>query len=149
MIEATGAAMRDGDFDKFMHHFALPFVMETHDGKILLNTSHEMEAHFNGVYAFRAENGIVDSFRENVSAEFVEPKTIALIHVSHLLLKDGSVFDRPYPTYSVIRQVDGRWLTHYSQYAVGDLDAFSRALLKFRNDEKQLDLARAAYSGHT
>ncbi|MEO1536671.1 MAG: hypothetical protein AAFR73_02975 [Pseudomonadota bacterium] len=134
MIKGTGAAIRDGDFDAFMKHFNVPLILETYEGKMILNNRHEVERHFHGVRKFRAEKGVVDSRRENVLAEFHCPKTIALIHVSHLLLADGSVFDRPYPTYSVIRMIGGRWLTCYCQYAVGDHDAFTRALMMFREN---------------
>ncbi|MGR3513979.1 MAG: hypothetical protein ACU0GG_14570 [Paracoccaceae bacterium] len=139
MIQATGAAMASGDFNAFMRHFALPFVLETFEGKHLFRTRREFKAHFDGVRRFRVENAIVDSKRENVSAEFHDDQTIALIHVSHLYQEGGVLFDRPYPTYSVIRKVNGRWLTQYSQYAVGDMDAFTRALLKFKEDPSLCD----------
>lgn len=134
MIQQTGECMRTGNFDLFMRHFSVPFVMETFEGRHFLNTRHEMRQHFEGVFRFRAENGIVASKRENISAEYYDAKTISLIHVSHLLLEGGEVFDRPYPTYSVIRKVGERWLTCYCQYAVGDLDAFTRALMKYKED---------------
>ena len=136
MIRETGEAIRTGDFDLFMGHFTVPFVMETYEGKLFLHTRQAMENHFHGVRRFRAENGIVDSKRENISAEFHDPQTISLMHVSHLFQEGGVLFDRPYPTYSVIKKVGDRWLTHFCQYAVGDRDAFTRALVKYIEDPK-------------
>lgn len=132
MIRETGEAVRSGDFQLYIKHFTVPFVLETFEGKHLIRSIREMEQHFEGVRQFRAENGIVASERENISATFHDANTIALIHVSHLFLADGSLFDRPYPTYSVIRRAGDRWLTQYCQYAVGDMDAFTRALMKFK-----------------
>lgn len=132
MILETGEAIKSGEFKRFMRHFALPFVLETFEGKHLIRTEHEMKLHFDGVRQFRAENGIVDSRRENISAEFHDANTIALIHVSHLFQEGNVLFDRPYPTYSVIRNVAGKWRTHYCQYAIGDMDAFTRALMRYK-----------------
>ncbi|MEM7719427.1 MAG: hypothetical protein AAF222_09490 [Pseudomonadota bacterium] len=141
MIEQTGEAMRTGDFDLFMRHFAVPFVMETYEGTHLLSSRHEMKLHFDGVRRFRADNDIVASRRENISAEYYNTDTISLIHVSHLFQEGDVLFDRPYPTYSVIRKVGGTWLTHYCQYAVGDLDAFTRALMRYKEDDRPNETA--------
>ena len=134
MIRETGEAIQSGDFQQFLQHFSVPFVLETFEGKHLIRSEREMKQHFDGVRQFRAENGIVRSERENISATFHNADTIALIHVSHLFLEDGSLFDRPYPTYSVIRRNGEQWLTQYCQYAVGDMDAFTRALMKYKED---------------
>lgn len=135
MIRETGEAIQSGDFDKYMRHFALPFVLETFEAKHLIGSRREMQEHFDGVRAFRAEQRIAYSTRENISAVFQDPKTITLIHVSHLFHTDGTRFDRPYPTYSVIRENDGHWLTHHCRYGVGDLEAFTRALMKYKEDK--------------
>ena len=124
MIQDTAEGIKTGDFDLFMRHFALPFIMETLVGKQYFQSRLETKRHFDGVRKFREENGIVDSVRQNISAEFYDAQTISLTHISHLYKEDGIVFDRPYPTHSIIRYVDGKWLIHYCQYAVDDMDAF-------------------------
>lgn len=144
MIRETGEAIKSGDFEKYMRHFAVPFVLETFEGKHLIGSQQEMKQHFDGVRAFRAENGIAYSKRENISAEFQDDRTIALVHVSHLFLADDTRFDRPYPTYSVIRETDGRWLTYHCRYGVGDLEMFTRALMKYKEDETGADVSVCA-----
>ena len=141
MIQQTGEAIRTGDFDLYMRHFAIPFVMETHEETFVFRSRYEMQQHFEGVCRYRAENNIVASRRENVSAEFSDSDTISLVHISHLLREDRSVFDRPYPTYSIIRNVGGRWLTHYCLYGVDKQDSFERALLNFQKREVPFDQA--------
>ena len=131
MIKETAEAVRTRDFERFARHFSIPFIMETLVGKQYIQSVNEMRQHFEGVCAFREENAIVDTVRENISAEFCDTKTISLTHISHLYQAGGVVFDRPYPTYSIIKDVDGEWLTHYCQYAVGNKDTFTQALLKY------------------
>ena len=146
MIRETGEAMQTGDFDLFMRHFTVPFILETFVGKELLQSRHAMRLHFEGGCRFRAENGIVESVRENISATFVNDSTISLTHVSQLFQEGGVVFDRPYPAHSIIRNVDGRWLTHYCHYAVGEKDAFTRALLKYQEKTPREDAALSTSS---
>lgn len=137
MIRETAEAIETGDFDLFMRHFAVPFIVETLVGKQFFRSHLDMKHQFDGVRAFRAEHGIVDSVRENISAEFYDCSTISLTHISRLYLEGGVLFDRPYPTHSIIRCVDGRWLTHYCQYALGDADIFTRAIFKLTEQESR------------
>ena len=118
LLEKTGNAMRDGDFDAFMHHFALPFVMETFDGKHLMQTRAELERVFDAVRGFHAENNVTDIVRESIAAEFVDHRTIASTHVAQMLTKDNILFGRPYPAYSLIRRIGDIWRIQFCQYAV-------------------------------
>lgn len=136
MIRQTGIAVRNGDFDAFMRYFTVPFILETYSGKQFIPTRLALEKHFRAVCEFRRQNAIVDSVRENIMAEFHDRETIRLCHVSHLLLGCGTVFDR-YPTHSVIRRIDGKWLTQYCQYGVDDKDAFVRALAMYAKTPQQ------------
>lgn len=128
LLTRTGDAMQTGDFAGFMQCFSVPLVMETFDGKQLLQTRSDIERVFDAVRTFRSSNAIVEVIRENVAAEFVAADTIAATHVCRMLQEGNVLFGRPYPAYSTIRKVDGIWRINFCQYALDDLLPLNQAL---------------------
>lgn len=128
LLTQTGNAMQSGDFDAFSACFSRPLVVETFEGKRLLQTQKDVEHVFQAVRDFRAAHAIVDVVRENVAAEFMDFETIAATHVSRMLQAGDILFGRPYPAYSVIKNFGGNWRIHYCQYAVDDPTQLNRAL---------------------
>ena len=128
LLSRTGAAMDRGDFEAFCACFSRPVIIETFDGKRLLQTRDDIEAVFTAVRNFRAAHAIVDVVRENVAAEYVDFETIAATHVSRMLQKGDVLFDKPYPAYSVIKKANGVWRINFCQYAVDEATPLNRAL---------------------
>ena len=128
LLSRTGAAMDSGDFEAFCACFSRPVIIETFEGKRLLQTRDDIEAVFAAVRNFRAAHAIVDVVRENVAAEYVDFQTIAATHVSRMLQAGDVLFGKPYPAYSVIKSANGVWRIHFCQYALEDATQLNRAL---------------------
>ncbi len=128
MLVLTGNAMRDGDFDAFMRHFGVPFIMETFDGKHLFQSRTEMEKMFHAVRQFYEENNVSSVIRECVAAEYVDHRTIATTHVTRMVTSDDTLFGRPYPAYSLTRRIGGTWQIQFCQYAVEDPEKLNAVL---------------------
>ncbi len=128
LLEITGDAMQRGDFDAFAECFSLPLVMETFEGKQLLQTRSDIQTVFDAVRSFRAANAIHHIVRENVAAQFVDAETISATHVSRMLQKGDILFGRPYPAYSIIKRINDHWRITYCQYAVDEPSQLNAAL---------------------
>lgn len=120
--------MTTGDFEAFMLCFALPLVMETFEERRLYQTRSDIERVFNAVRNFRLENGVTDTVRDSVAAEYLDEDTIATTHVSQMMRPDNVLFGMPYPAYSLVRRINGEWRINFCQYAVDDLPQLNAAL---------------------
>ena len=126
--------MQTGDFDAFMRCFALPLVVETFESKRLLQSERDIQHVYDAVREFRTSNGIVDVFRENVSAAFVDTETIAATHVTRMLQAGDILFGRPYPAFSRIKCIKGEWRIQFCQYAVDDPSQLNTALTSCKKE---------------
>ena len=121
--------MQAGNFDAFLECFSVPLIMETFEGKCLLQTREDIKSVFDAMRAFRVDNAISRFVRENVAATFTDPDTLAATHVSRML-KDGDIlFGRPYPAYSLFNRVGDAWKIHYCQYAIDEPAELNHTLL--------------------
>ncbi|MEM7719426.1 MAG: hypothetical protein AAF222_09485 [Pseudomonadota bacterium] len=118
LLEKTGDAMQAGEFQRFRDCFAVPFLLETFEYKRLLRTEAELESVFDAVRQFRELNHITFVIRENVAAQYVRNDTISATHVSRMVQRGDMLFGRPFPTYSLIKNIDGCWRLTFSQYAI-------------------------------
>lgn len=142
LLERTGVAMASSDFPAFLECFTVPMVMETFDGKTLIQTESALEGVFHSVVAFRAAQSIDDVVRENVAAEFIDFETIATTHVARMMQAGNHLFGRPFPAYSVIKRIDRTWRIQFCQYALDDLPQLNDILLA---REKETPRASAAF----
>ncbi len=128
LLDRTGRAMDNGDFEAFESCFSRPVVMDTLEEKLLLQTREDVRRTFDAVRRFRAQNGVIKALRENVSAEFVDPQTIATTHVTRMLTAQNAILGQPYIAHSLLRNVNGTWQFNFCQYAVDDLPQLNAAL---------------------
>lgn len=127
MLEATANAMLANDFDAFLEHFHLPHQIETGDCKRVLHTREEFRVVFDSVvedYKLRRIDKLV---RICEVAEFLSDTQIQATHTSHLMSGNLRVVD-PFPCYSILDFIDGRWQISSSQYAVDKHTTVGRAI---------------------
>lgn len=128
LLYKTGRGLVEGNYDLFRPCFALPYLIETVCGRQLLETEAAFRATFDSVRRHHKESGVTDIARIIVSADFLDDVTIGSTHATSLLQADGTVFRKPYPTYSVIRRIEGNWQIVSSIYAILDSAKHNRAL---------------------
>lgn len=141
LLNRTGVAMDKGDFDAFESCFLRPIVMETLEEKLLLQTKKDVRRTFDAVRRFRAENGVITAVRENVSAEFIDARTIAATHVTRMLTARNTGLGQPYLAHSLLRNVDGEWLIQFCKYTVDDLPELNAALATHKTKDAAVNAA--------
>ena len=117
LLDETGAALLSGDFKRFAPHFFLPQVLSLEEEKVLVSTEEELRATFENRYAFFASMKIDVIHRYIDSAAYVSPTQIHSTHVSDLL-SGANRLRGPYPVFSILRLVEGKWVIEMSDYAV-------------------------------
>lgn len=130
LLFKTGKALIADDFDSFHTCFGLPHVVETGDGRRVLETSDDLRRVFDDVVRYYVDAGVVDVARTVVEARFLDSDTIGSTHVARLLQRDGTALRNPYPVYSILRRhghLD--WKVMSSVYAILDSDAHNTALV--------------------
>ncbi len=128
LLYRTGQAMKSGDAEAFLDNLSLPFLMDTTDGKSVLQTREHARRIFHNVKQYFEENEIVDQVRVVVSAEFLDENTVGSTHVARLLKNGGREFRNPFPAYSIIRRTPDGWRIVSCIYAILDGPEHNRAL---------------------
>lgn len=119
LLDRSGKAYVEGDFDSFAACFLLPQHVATYDGTRHLETRDDLRAMFDSMRAFFAERGATHLDRQNVAAEFIAEGTISATHHSRLMAGDV-VIQTAYPAHSILKRHEGAWKVAFSQYAVPD-----------------------------
>lgn len=127
LLELTGKALLGNDFDSFALHFHVPHTIETPDRKTVLKTRAALEAVFDTVVQDYADRQVTKLIRFCEVAEFRGPFKVEATHISHMMCGDLRVMD-PYPSFTVLEFIDGRWKATSSQYAVDGNTNVGRAL---------------------
>lgn len=127
LLELTGTALLSDNFDLFARCFHLPHAIETGDGKLLIRTRKELESVFNSVVEDYRCKGVTDLVRICEVAEFRGDTRVEATHITHMMSGDVRVMD-PFPAFSVLELIDGRWQGVSSQYAVDENTTVGRAI---------------------
>lgn len=119
--------MLEGDFDSFASSFHLPHFISSADNKTVLKTRAEMRSLFDMVLEDYRRRQITDLVRFCDLAEYRSETRLMASHTTHMMSGNHRVAG-PFPAYSVLELMDGRWLMTSSQYAVDASMAVGRAL---------------------
>ena len=136
LLNLTGQALIEGDFDAFALVFHTPQHMATMAGPIYMETAEDMRRAFDEMHKHLQGIGATDLIRKCVAAEFKSPTRIEATHTSEVL-KGGQRLNGPYPSFSVLEKIDGHWKVTGGEYALDPNDGQALALAtadaKYRN----------------
>ena len=127
-LKKSGDALFSGDFDAFLSCFFLPQQIVTFEGSRWLLEPSDVRDVFDNMRQRFDDLGITDMARRCVVAEFSGPTTIDATHETRMLVKD-QIVSGPYPSFSILQEINGNWQVSHSQYAIGDENGHSAALL--------------------
>ena len=127
LLDCSGQAMRDGDFERFLTCFQIPHKIDTFDGSKILRNREEFLQTFQEVRKYQQNNHVTDVVRRVVSARFVDPETVHTTHETRMLCGSFMLQDS-YLTYSEARKINGAWKLTFSQYAIPDAPNLNSAL---------------------
>lgn len=119
LLYETGRAL-SGEIHEIGDLFEVPQIMETPEGKRLVETEDDARRVLAGVRAYFEESGVTDIVRTVISAEFLSPDLIGSSHVTQLLREGGEPFRAPYPVYTITRRSQGLWRVSASIIAIMD-----------------------------
>lgn len=127
LLELTADSLLSGDFDAFACHFDLPHLISTTEGKTVVQTREEMRVMFERVAAEYARLQINNLIRICEVAEYRSPTHIEATHTSHMMSGDTRVLG-PFPSFSILKCIDGQWKVSSSQYAFDKSTSLGEAI---------------------
>lgn len=127
LLKLTGDAILKNDFEAFAMCFHLPHFIATAERHFTIETQEQFREMFDTVHHDYMRRQITDLVRICDVAEYRTPTRIEATHTTHMMSGNQRVVD-PFPSYSVLELIDGRWQATSTQYAVDKQVAVGRAL---------------------
>ena len=140
ILDGSGDAVHLQDFDRYRPFFLFPHVLDTFEGRTVIDTPEALRAAFDTVQACLGNLGVTRMERTCTMAEFADDRTIQGVHTTRLVGVEGTVVDT-YAGLCTLRRVDGQWRVAISQFAEEQVSLPSRTL---RNYTRGPDRAEAA-----
>ena len=138
LLEITGAALLEDDFDRFSACFELPLRLETIEGVRTVLTHSEFREVFEDVRNHMQDTNVVDFVRTVISAAFTDADTIGSVHVCNEIY-EGGVLERPaYPVRSLIRRFGAHWKIVSCFYVILDSANHNEALVSTHEVKKRV-----------
>ena len=127
LLEITGTALLENDFRSLFECFHVPHFIATAEHKTVLETRQELRDIFDTAVAGYSRQQITNLVRFCEVAEYRSDTRIEAMHITHLMSGNQRVAE-PFPSFSVLEFIDGRWQITSSQYAVDKTTPFGSAI---------------------
>ena len=127
LLELTGDALLSGNFETFAACFHLPHTIETPDYKRVLHSRMDLQAVFDSVTDDYRRKRVTRLVRICEVAEFKSETRVEATHITHMMSGNQRVGE-PFPNFSVLEFIDGRWQATATQYAVDKTTTVGRAI---------------------
>lgn len=128
LLERTGTALLQDNFEAFLECVSLPQTIETFEGQRRVTSPDELAQVFRAVRAYHRKTGVTDIVRHCVEAAFKDPHTIVATHETRLV--SGAVMTQsPYPGFSVLKFDGTAWRIVSMSYAIEDRDDHNDTLM--------------------
>ncbi|MEY1556497.1 hypothetical protein AB3Y40_12770 [Yoonia sp. R2331] len=144
LLHITAQALMARDFEAFADCFNLPQQMTTANSRIIVRNRDDLEQTFHSLCDHFESKGVTRLYRECVAALFQGPDRVEATHVSYVL-KDGEDVVPPYPVFSVLERINGRWVITSSDYDLDDHDGQAQAMHAVETSDPE---AMAIYQTH-
>lgn len=115
ILDGSGDAVNLRDFDRFVPFFLIPSVLETFEGRRVIETPNAMRATFDKLQQILGDIGAVRMERVCTIAQFDGDNTIRGVHNTQLVDGVGTVLET-YSGMCTLRLIDGHWRTSVSQF---------------------------------
>lgn len=135
LLEITARALENRDFDAFASAFHLPQTMTTLGRVIHIKTREDLHRMFNEICNHYEAIGVTDHYRTCVAAAYKSPTLVEATHEAYLL-HHGKRIAPPYPVFSVLELIDGRWQIVSSEYAVEQTNGIALAISRGHTKEE-------------
>lgn len=137
LLEMTGLALLEGNFEQFSTCFSLPLSLETIEGIRTVTTPDEFLEVFEDVRRYMHDTNVVDFVRTVISASFTNDDTIGSVHICNEIY-EGGVLERPaYPVRSIIRRIGSDWKIVSCFYVILDSANHNAAIVNMDEIKKR------------
>ena len=138
LLEITGCALLEGDFERFSACFALPLRLETIEGIRTVSSREEFLEVFEDVRNHMHDTKVVDFVRTVMSASFTDENTIGSVHICNEIY-EGGILERPaYPVRSIIKRTGETWKIVSCFYVILDSANHNAAIVSPSEINKRL-----------
>lgn len=128
VLNQTGQALIDGDFETFLNHFHLPQIIETFEGRQDVKTAEDLKTLFMSVRAFHKSQEVNRLVRSCHHAEYKSEDTIEGVFDA-LLFRDTQLVQSMPSTFLMLTRHAGIWKISYNMYGVTTENGFGKALI--------------------
>ncbi|APE44179.1 hypothetical protein BOO69_12805 [Sulfitobacter alexandrii] len=129
LLNRTGVALMQGDFESFAPCFILPQHIETFEGRCYVTDRETLHQIFRAVRENYRQRGVTRVVRHCVQAEFKSKNRVEALHEARVYRGDD-LLQPPYRTFSWLeRREEEGWKVAYSLYAITQAEDHINALL--------------------
>lgn len=143
LLDRSGRAMMTRDFDLFAGCVTLPHKVSNFDESFVISDHAALQRGFDKVCDALLIQAVTDLVRDCIAAEIVDTETLHFAHISHLMAGAQRVRP-PYPCFSVVRRIGGRWYLAATDYALDARSGQARAMKQAATTEAGHLVALAA-----
>ncbi|MFY0635526.1 MAG: hypothetical protein JXQ91_17070 [Vannielia sp.] len=119
LLDVTGAAYAARDYAAFAPHFVVPGDVHSFGGVRLVKDLADLHDLFIEVMAYFDQIGLTALERDCIAAEFDGPDRVKATHITRMMC-GNALLASPFPAFSLLRRIEGRWMIASSQYATDD-----------------------------
>lgn len=128
LLDCTGAAVQQRDFDQFAPHFLLPQYIENYDGRRYVPDLVVLRGIFDAICGHYEALGVTSVERECVHAVFVDEDRVEAVHEARKF-RGSRPLGAPYQFFGEFqRNAAGVWQLSYSMYAENDMVSHGGAM---------------------
>ena len=127
-LKETGQAMLNGDFDAFCACFHLPHTVATFEGERTIETREAFADTFMKVHRHYRQLGVTELVRHCINAEYKDEDTVEATHEARVI-NGRELLQEPFPGFTILRRIDGKWGIVHSAYAIADSPRLNRAIM--------------------
>ena len=127
LLGETATALLRVDFRAFSNCFALPHFISTSEKSTILETVEDLHFVFLGVVGDYDRKQVTELVRCCEAAAFRSETQIEATHTTHMMSGNQRIIE-PFPSFSILKLIDGRWKISTSQYAVDNHTTVGHAL---------------------
>lgn len=128
VLNRTGQALLDGDFEIFLNHFQLPQIIETFEGRQTITNAEDLKKLFVSVRGYHKGQNVDRIVRSCRQAEYKSENSIEGVF-NALLFSGAELVQTVMSTFVMLQRHDDIWKISYNMYGVNEDSDFGKALM--------------------
>lgn len=119
ILDETASGIFEDGYVRLLDCLSLPHEVESFDGFRRMETPTDLRDYIDRMRVYYRSIGVTDLVRRVLEAEFRGPDTVVGTHETRLV-GNGVLLADPYPVFSEVRRIDGKWRLISAKYGTTD-----------------------------